>query len=375
MATATVNGVRTDTAAIGAVHVSAATIPTDKPESDGSLAWNDTTIVVVEIHAGDTIGIGYTYSHAAAATLIRETLAPMLEGENPMDVPRLWARMLGAVRNVGREGIAAMAISAVENALWDLKARLLEVPLVTLLGQVHAGAPVYGSGGFTSYNDLELTEQLHAWAERGLPAVKMKVGRAPDADEHRVAVAREAIGDEVELFVDANGAYTRKQALYFAESFADFGVMWFEEPRPSDDLEGLRLVRDRGPAGMDVTAGEYGFDLFHFKRLLEVGAVDCLQADATRCLGITGFMQAAALCEAHGVDLSAHCAPAQHLAPCCAMRPLRHIEYFHDHVRIESMFFDGLPQLRNGTLHPNLETPGNGLELKRQDFDQHALNC
>ena len=359
---------------IDAVEVMAATVPTDAPESDGTLAWNETTIVVVEIRAGDILGVGYTYTHPAAAMVIRDTLAPMVEGENPMGTARLWAHMVEAVRNMGRQGIAASAISAVDNALWDLKARLLDVPLVSLLGQVHHAAPVYGSGGFTSYDDLQLTKQLQGWAAEGVPAVKMKVGRDPDADENRVAVAREAIGDDVELFVDANGAYSRKQALYFAESFAEFGVMWFEEPRSSDDLDGLRFVRDRGPAGMDIAAGEYGYDIFHFKRLLEAGAIDCLQADVTRCLGLTGLLQVAALCEAHEVDLSAHCAPAQHVAPCCAIRPLRHVEYFHDHVRIESMFFDGLPQLRGGKLYPHLDAPGNGLVLKRQDFAEYAID-
>jgi L-alanine-DL-glutamate epimerase-like enolase superfamily enzyme len=167
--------------------------------------------------------------------------------------------------------------------------------------------------------------------------------------------------------VDANGAYSRKQALKFAERFAELGVSWFEEPVSADDLEGLRLLRDRAPAGMDIAAGEYGFDLWYFRRMLEAGAVDVLQADATRCAGITGFLQAATLCQARGLELSAHCAPALHVHPCCAIQPLRHLEYFHDHVRIEHQVFDGALTPVDGALYPDLSRPGLGLEFKRAD--------
>jgi L-alanine-DL-glutamate epimerase-like enolase superfamily enzyme len=266
-----------------------------------------------------------------------------------------------------------MAISAVDAAVWDLKAKLLGLPLVTLLGKVRDAVPVYGSGGFTSYPDQQLAEQLGGWARQGLRFVKMKIGRDARRDVERVRVAREAIGTTTELFVDANGAYSRKQALAQAEVFAGrFGVSWFEEPVSSDDLEGLRVVRDRAPAGMEVAAGEYGYDLFYFRRILSAGAVDVLQADMTRCGGVTGFMQAATLCQADNVPLSAHTAPVQHEHVCCAAVPVRHIEYFHDHVRIERMFFDGLPELVDGELRPDFSRSGMGLELKRKDAGRFA---
>ena len=152
-----------------------------------------------------------------------------------------------------------MALSAVDLALWDLKARLLDKPLVAALDAAHDGVPIYGSGGFCSYSDARLAEQLSGWTEEGIPRVKMKVGREPERDRGRVRTAREAIGEDVELFVDANGAYTRPQALEWARLYADeFGVKWFEEPVSSDDLEGLRFVRDHSPPGLEVAAGEYG---------------------------------------------------------------------------------------------------------------------
>jgi len=280
----------------------------------------------------------------------------------------MWQR----IRNLGRPGICSMAISAVDCALWDLKARLLNLPLVTLLGQVRDAAPVYGSGGFISYSDRQLSDQLSRWVEQGIRQVKIKIGRDAIRDVERIRVAREAISPETELYVDANGAYSRKQALTQAERFAPFGVTWFEEPVSSDDLEGLHLLRDRAPAAMEIAAGEYGYDLFYFRKMLAAGAVDVQQADVTRCGGITGFLQVAALCQAHNVPLSAHTAPALHTHVACAVHPFKNVEYFHDHARIEAMLFEGLPQLVHGELRPDLSRPGNGLELKRADAERFA---
>jgi L-alanine-DL-glutamate epimerase-like enolase superfamily enzyme len=355
------------------LEISAYTITTDRPEADGTLEWDSTTIVVVEAVGGDERGLGYTYGDASAARLIDGRLRQAVEGADAMAIGARWDAMVASVRNVGRPGIASTAISAVDVALWDLKARLLELPLVRLLGGDRPSVPVYGSGGFTSYTVEELREQLSRWTGAGIRQVKMKVGRDPDADLDRVRAARQAIGSGPELFVDANGAYSRKQALDLAESFASERVSWFEEPVSSDDLEGLRLLRDRGAAGMEISAGEYGYDLWYFRRMLEVGAVDVLQADATRCLGVTGFVRAAALAESHHIPLSAHTAPALHLHPCCAVGIVRHLEWFHDHVRIERLLFDGFVEPVEGLLSPMLDRPGLGLELKRSDAERYAL--
>jgi L-alanine-DL-glutamate epimerase-like enolase superfamily enzyme len=281
--------------------------------------------------------------------------------------------MVAATRNLGRPGITSTAIAAVDAALWDLKARLLGVPLVGLLGAVRGSIPVYGSGGFTNYSLDQLKERLGGWVAQGIGRVKMKIGSDPAADPERVRAAREAIGPDAELFVDANGAYGRKQALAKAEVFAEHRVSWFEEPVSSDDLEGLRLLRDRAPAGMEITAGEYGYDLVYFRRMLEAGAVDVLQPDATRCAGITGFLRAGALCEAFGVPLSAHTAPSLHAHPCCALPMARHVEYFHDHARIERTFFDGAQEPVEGHLRPDLSRPGLGLELKESEAARYAV--
>jgi L-alanine-DL-glutamate epimerase-like enolase superfamily enzyme len=243
--------------------------------------------------------------------------------------------MLHAIRNLGRPGIVQMAIASVDAALWDLKARLLGLPLAKLLGMARDEVVLYGSGGFTSYTEAELVEQLGGWAAQGFERVKMKVGREPAKDLDRVRGVRRAVGPGPQIFVDANGAYSRKQALALAAGYADLGVRWFEEPVSSDDLPGLRLIRNRAPAGMDIAAGEYGYTGFYFRRMLDAGAVDVLQA--------------------------------------CAVQRFAHCEYFHDHVRIERMLFDGVVSPRGGTLRPDLGRPGMGLELRRADAERFRV--
>jgi L-alanine-DL-glutamate epimerase-like enolase superfamily enzyme len=364
----------TDMPRVERIGAAVYTVPADLPESDGTLAWDSTTMIVVTAHAAGQAGTGYTYGHPAVAEVVRSPLAGIVTGACAHDVPAAWAAMVAAVRNIGLPGVAAMAISAVDIALWDLKARLLGVPLCTALGAAHGQVPVYGSGGFTSYTDGQLAAQLGGWVEAGIPRVKMKVGRDPAADAHRLEVARRAIGDDTALYVDANGAYDRKQALHWAQVFAAAGVSWLEEPVSSDDLAGLALLRDRGPGGLDIAAGEYGFTVGYFARMLAAGAVDCLQADVTRCGGITAFLRVAGLCDAYGVDLSAHCAPQASAHACAAASRLRHLEYFHDHSRIEGMFFDGaLTPVSGGMLVPDLSLPGLGVAFREADAQRFRV--
>ncbi len=361
-----------DRPTLGKARARAYTVPTDKPESDGTFAWDKTTIVVVEVDAGGQTGLGYTYADKGVVDVIHGTLAETLEGRDAMDIPAAWQEMRRAVRNLGSSGIAACSISALDAALWDLKAKLLGLPLALLLGRMRDKVTIYGSGGFCSYTDAELAEQLGGWVERdGCTAVKMKVARDPSRDPQRVRAARAAIGD-AELFVDANGALSPRQAILFARRVADQGIYWFEEPVASGDLAGLRFVREHVPDTVDVAAGEYAYVPGNVRDMLAAGAVDVQQADATRCLGITGFLRAADLCDTFHTDFSAHCAPALHLHPACSAERLRNLEWFHDHVRIEHMLFDGAPKPQGGVIYPDLTRLGMGLEFKRKDAERYA---
>jgi L-alanine-DL-glutamate epimerase-like enolase superfamily enzyme len=360
--------------AVERLDVTVYTIPTPEPESDGTLTWESTTMVVAEPHAEGVTGFGYTYGTSACAALIHDKLEKVVVGSDPMDVPAVWERMVRAIRNDGRPGVVSMAISAVDTALWDLKAKLLDVALCRLLGAVRDEVPVYGSGGFVSLSDAQLRDQLLGWVRgQGIPRVKIKVGEQWGPNEtrdlERTETARELVGDDIELYVDANGGYTRKQAIRMAREFEDLDVLWFEEPVSSDDLEGLHEIR--GMTDIDVAAGEYGYDLAYFHRMLRAGAVDCLQADVSRCGGITEFLRVAGVAAGYGLEVSAHCAPTLSVAPCGAVPNFRHIEYFADHARIEGMLLDGVLDPKGGVLRPDPSRPGVGVELKRVDAERY----
>ncbi|MEO5609535.1 MAG: enolase C-terminal domain-like protein [Ornithinibacter sp.] len=374
MTKASINAV-TD-ARIDSVEVSAYTVPTDAPEADGTISWDSTTMVLVRTRSGDTEGIGWTYGPTACATIINDKLAGVVNRRNAMDVAGASQAMIRAVRNAGRPGIAGYAISAVDVALWDLKARLLDIPLHHLLGAVREDVPVYGSGGFTTYDERQLRDQLGHWAlEQAIPRVKIKIGESwgadPGRDLERMRQARATIGEHTELFVDANGGYTRKQAIRVMAAAADLDVRWFEEPVSSDDLDGLREVRDAVSA--DVTAGEYGYDVPYFRRMCAAGAVDCLQADVSRCGGISEFVRVAAVAASFGLQVSGHCGPHLHAHVAAATPNLRHLEWFHDHVRIESMFFDGTLDPTGGTISPDTAAPGLGLTLRVADAERYRV--
>lgn len=359
---------------IRSIKTSVYKVPTNSPESDGTIEWDETTLVLVAITAEGQTGIGFSYGHEAMSLVIQNTFAPLLKNGDPMNVTLLWEKMIEASRNMGSRGIAAHAIAAVDIALWDLKAKILNVTLCTLWGQVKDSVPIYGSGGFTSYTAKQLTEQFENWKKKGIDKFKMKVGRNPDKDLQRVKHARAVIGSSNELFVDANGAYTCKQALEFAERFKESEVSWFEEPVIADDLAGLHLMRNRAPAGMNIAAGEYSYEIFYFKRMLEAKAVDVLQADATRCCGFTGFFQACHLSRAFNIPISSHTAPSIHVHPCVTQASVCHMEYFYDHERIEQMFFEGCPELKNGALYPHLDRFGHGLELKEKSLKKYLVS-
>ena len=367
---------RDDGPAVREITTAVYVIPTDAPEADGTLAWDATTMVLARASAGTEQGIGWSYAAAAAQSVITDVLAGVVVGRSALDVPGAAEAMTRAVRNIGRPGVVATAISAVDIALWDLKSRLLGCPLTQLLGQAHDSVPVYGSGGFTSYDDGQTREQLAGWVEKDhIPRVKIKIGDSwgarEDRDLERVALAREVIGPGTELYVDANGGYGVGQAVRVAHRMAESGVSWFEEPVSSQDLAGLAAVRRQ--VLPDVAAGEYSWSLADSARLIAAGAVDCLQLDVTRCGGVTEFLRGSALAAAHNLEVSGHCAPNLHAHVGAAVPNLRHVEYFHDHQRIERLLFDGALDPDGGALTPDPGQPGLGLSLREHDADHYRV--
>lgn len=360
-------------AVIASSKISAYTIPTDQPESDGTATWDSTTIVIVELRAADVTGLGFSFANVAAAPVAQDLIQKVVLGEDAFDIPSLHSALDREVRNWGRPGLVSSAISAIDNCLWDLKARLLQRPVLSILGKMRDEVAAYGSGGFTSYTEKQLIDQLAGWASEGLRFVKMKIGREPDKDVQRVSAVQKALKGHAELYVDANGAYQRKQALHKSRQFGDLGVTWFEEPVTSDDRIGLRMLVEHAPPIMNIAAGEYCYVLDDARLLIEAQAVDVLQADVTRCGGVTNFLKIGHACEIYHLPLSAHTSPSVHATLCCALVAAINVEYFHDHSRIEQMIFDGAIRPLNGNLKPDLSRPGLGLELKRADAERFQV--
>ena len=365
---------RHDQTRVESVEARTYSVPTDQPEADGTLQWSKTTVVVVTVTAGGETGTGWTYGSDACRTVIDGKLADVVTGSDPMTVGATNEAMVEQCRNLGRPGVGADAVSAVDVALWDLKARLLGISLARLLGHHRTSVPIYGSGGFTTYDDDRTRRQVEHWVgELGVGGCKIKIGeswgRQEARDLERVRLVRRLVGDDIEVMVDANGGYSRKQAVRAGRAmYEESRVVWFEEPVSSDDLEGLREVRDQ--VAIDVTAGEYGYHLPYFAHMVGAGAVDCLQMDATRCGGYTGWLAAAALAAGHSLQVSAHCGPNIHAPVAAAVPNLRHVEYFHDHARLDPMLFDGLPPVKDGALMIDDSVPGHGMTLRAADAER-----
>ena len=340
--------------------------PTPEPEADGTLQWDATTAVTVTLTGGGRTGLGWTYSSPAAAAVIHDTLAGAVRGRDAFDVAGGWSAMRRACRNLGTRGLVMQAISAVDIAWWDLKARLLDAPLATLLGHCRTQVPIYGSGGFTTLSDTQLAEQIEDWQEVGCTAMKIKIaeswGTHIDRDLARIEWLRARAGGHTQLMVDANGGYRVGDARRVGAALDDLGVTWFEEPVSSDDTAALAALR--AALRCDIAAGEYAADLYDVRALLP--AVDCLQLDATRCGGFTGWLRGAALAQSQNLQVSAHCAPSLHAFVAAAIPNLRHVEWFVDHARLEPLLVDGLPDARGGALHPDHTARGHGMTISRQ---------
>jgi L-alanine-DL-glutamate epimerase-like enolase superfamily enzyme len=330
--------------------------------------------VVVELRCGEHTGLGYTYGHPAVGQVIASKFGDLLRDADPMMPQRTWCEMQDQSRQLGHAGVAAMAISAVDVALWDLKAKLLGICLADALPRYREQVAIYGSGGFCNLTSEQLRSQVQGWVDDGFRSIKIKVGRDAEDDLRRLELVRSVAGGDIEVMVDANGANSPQDAVMRAERYRrEFGVTYFEEPVSSEDLRGLAYVKQHTPAGVAVAAGEYGWNLPYFEKMLEADAVHILQADVTRCGGITNLLRVDGLCKARCMAFSAHCAPAISAHACSAMETMVHIEYFHDHVRIESMLFDGTLDPEGGVLTPDRSRPGLGLEIKRTEADRCAI--
>lgn len=353
-----------DKTVVETLHAAAYTVPTEQSEADGTASWTATTLVVVTVTAAGVTGTGWTYGAPAVVDVVHDVLRSVVVGADATATPAIWAVKVAAVRDHTRAGLCGYAVSAVDIALWDLKARLLGCSLSTLWGRVRQSAPIYASCGFTTLTTTQLDQQLDAWVDdAAIPRVKIKIGEAwgtrTDRDVARIGQARRRIGSDTELYVDAGGSYTAKQAIRLMDEVEDSDVVWCEEPVISDDLAGLRHIRNHVSA--DVAAGQYGADRAYLARLCDAEAIDCVQIDVTRAGGYTEWNRIAALAAGQHLQVSAHGAPNLHAHVGVATPNLRHLEYSSDHARIERLLLDHPMDPTGGQLRPHPDLPGHGM--------------
>jgi len=345
------------------------TIPTPKPGARGR------GVLFVHIKTDEGVeGLGIGQGQRAVQSVIEDSLKDLLLGQDPFNTEKLWNDMFWRVRGYGRKGIAFCAISAVDIGLWDLKAKALGVPLYRLLGPYKESVPVYGSGGWTNFDEKGLVKEQMAYVERGFRAVKMKVakdfGQSEGEDIKRLAAVRKAIGDNVELFVDANNGYYAKQAIAMSRKFEDYNVRWFEEPVIADDIQGLAEISKA--TNIPVATGEHEYTKYGFKELITRGAADIVQPDIGRVGGVTEWMKVAHLAHAFNLPVAPHAVQLVHLHTACATPNLRIVEYLGVAEQSDDVWYTEYPKPERGMWSPYPDRPGLGLELNPKSVKKYA---
>ena len=310
-------------------------------------------------------GLGLGGGAQAARAVIEGTLKPLLIGQDPLHIEKIWDDLFWAVRGVGRKGLAFCAISAVDVALWDLKAKFFEVPLYQLLGPYTEKVPIYGSGGWTHFNLDELLAEQTGYVDRGMKSVKMKVGKdfgqSEQEDIERLAATREAVGDDIEILIDANNGYYAKQAIRMAKAFEPYRVGWFEEPVLADDIEGLAAVARA--IDIPVATGEHEYTKLALRSDRSRRGRH-RSAGRRRVGGITEWMKVAHLAHAFNLPVAPHAYQLVHLHLACATPNLRIVEYLGAVEEADKIFYTEFPQPDpDGMWAPYPDKPGLGLEL------------
>lgn len=310
-----------------------------------------------------------------ARDIIERALKPILLNQDPLCIEKLWDDMFWRVRGYGRKGVAFCAISAVDIALWDLKAKLFGVPLYRLLGPYTDRVPIYGSGGWTSFSEEELVREQTGYVERGIPRVKMKVakdfGKSEAEDIRRLKAVRKAVGDEVEIYVDANNGYYAKQAIGMAKHLADYDVKWFEEPVLADDIAGLAAIARA--ISIPVATGEHEYTRYGFKELIAQGGADIVQPDVGRVGGISEWMKVAHLAQAFNLPIAPHAVQLVHLHVACCIPNLKVVEYLGTVEEGDKLWYTEFPEPRDGYWSPYPDRPGLGLELSPEAIRKYAV--
>jgi len=314
-------------------------------------------------------GTGYTYTigtgGSSIVALIRDHLAPRLLGRDPARVEEIWKDLFYSTHATAVGAITSLALCAVDTALWDLRCRRAQLPLHIMAGGAQRRIPVYDTeGGWLHIPVSRLVENAREAKARGFSGVKIKVGKPHlSEDVQRLAAVRDAIGDEMELMVDANQGFTVAEAIRRARRFEEFDLGWFEEPLPAEDLGGHVMLRES--TSLPIAVGESLYSISHFREYLQRGACTIIQTDAARIGGITPWLKCAHLAESFNVPVCPHFLMELHVGLCAAVPNAPWVEYIPqlDVVMKNSM------RIEDGFAFP-FEEPGLGIEWDWSAIDK-----
>ena len=347
-------------------------LPLEPMGDAGHGAIDTEELITLTLHAEGLQGHGYSYTIGrggrAVRALIDEDIAPLLEDQDARDIRELWDFMWRRLLYVGRGGLAAFAIAAVDVALWDLYGVREEKPLYKLIGAGAREIPAYGSGVDLPKPLDGLLRQTEGFLERGYPGVKVKIGRPdPRDDEERVGAVRRLIGDDVDLMVDANMAWTTEEALERGRRLEQFGLYWYEEPIIPEDVAGhARLV---GELETPIAVGESLHSPHEFRRYVDEQAIDVLQIDPITNGGITASLEALEMADAAGLATSSHYTDelSAHLL-CASDNPV----YLEKHAFALDPYLREPQRVVNGRVRPT-DTPGTGLRFDREALEPYRV--
>lgn len=351
-------------------------IPLKKPVgfSIKTLRYREYLLVRVQTDQG-TEGVGFCLQDTSAKAVkaaVDELLAPLLIGEDPRDISKLWDKMYFQTVRAGRRGNVLVAISAIDIALWDHQAKIARMPLHKLLGSYREEVPCYASGGYY-YEGQEifsrLEEEIQGYIDQGFKAVKIKVGRL-DAiqEEKRVEITRKIIGPDVKLMIDANQSYLDvNDCLDLCRRIEKYDIMFFEEPLPMDMIDGYNRLKKQ--TSIPLATGEVGATRWEFQALIRQGSLDYIQPDATQCGGVSEWLKISALASAQGVTLAPHYFWDIHVQLACVSREVAFVEKFvgNDVTNFDLLMKNPYKLTPQGTLAPPKE---HGLGI---NWDEEAI--
>jgi len=352
--------------------------PRPKPIRNGKYTYTHAALNAVLVHTDEGVtGLGLGGSmmvNEDIARTVLEGLKDQLIGENPFDNEKMWDAMWKP-KLIGRRGLTTRVISAIDIAIWDLKGKICGQPLYKLLGGFTNKLPTYIAGGYYEEGKglKELAKEMEDNVAMGARAVKMKVGGVPiNEDVERVRVAREAVGPDVKLLVDANNAYRYYEAIEVARKIEKYDIFWFEEPVAPDDYRGHAMIMQS--TSIPVATGENEYTRYGFRDLIEHNAVAIINADAQVLGGVTEFMKVAALAQAYDLPIAPHGKQDVHVHLVAAIPNGLIVEYYRDSTdpMWAHMFKETLRLDKEGFLSPP-DRPGLGVELNREALVPHRV--